>query len=510
MRKWIPLIAILLGTFMLLVDVTIVNVALPAIAGGLETTFSSLQWVVDAYALTLAALLLGIGALADVHGHRRAYLAGLVVFALASLACGLAPNAAVLIGARAVQGVGGAAMFATTFALLNSTYTGRDRGTAYGLWGAVAGASAALGPVLGGLLVQGLSWHWVFFVNLPVSVLAVVMCLRSLAPDVRGERRPVDLPGTITFTLAAAALTVALIRTSDVGWTSPSTYGLIALSAVALAAFIAVEAHSAAPLLDLGLFRRASFVGTMLAALLLNLTAFSVLTYSTIWLQSVLELTPIQAGLVGMPLAGMAFVVSGAIGRLLHDRAPGPIIATGLAFIGAGGLVCALVLRGDSSWPALVPGFLLTGIGVGLATPTLASSAMSAVPVQRGGMAAGAVNTARQLGFALGIALLGSVVGAGARASLADSPVGGRDVAGLASGLIGGQAPGLLARAGSGRQTLDAALRAAAVHGLLRGFLLVGVLGLVTAVVVAVLVRRPAGAHAAGSGRHRAVAATAS
>src|SRR5580693_589402 len=225
MRKWLPLVAVCAGTFMLLVDVTIVNVALPALAADLKTSFSSLQWVVDAYALTLAALVLGTGSVADRIGHRRVFIAGLVVFAASSLACGLASGAGLLIGARAVQGAGGAAMFATTFPLLNGAYSGRDRGTAYGIWGAVAGASAAVGPVLGGLLTQSLSWRWIFFVNPPVSVVALVASRRSLAADrPAGGTRP-DVPGLVTFTLGAAATTYGLIRAAAHGWGSGATLG---------------------------------------------------------------------------------------------------------------------------------------------------------------------------------------------------------------------------------------------------------------------------------------------
>lgn len=490
MRKWVPLTAVLLGTAMLLIDVTIVNVALPAVAGSLHTSFASLQWVVDAYALALAALLLGTGALADGIGHRRVYVVGLGLFAVASLVCGLAPNAGALIAARAVQGIGGAAMFATTFPLINNAYAGRDRGIAYGLWGSVAGASAAIGPVLGGLLVQGLSWRWVFFVNLPVSVLALVMCKRAVPADSGARRFAVDLPGTVTFTVAVAALTLGLIRTGDHGW-GTATYVLLALSAVSLAMFVAVETRVSGPLMDLSLFRSPSFVGVMLAALLLNLTAFAVLTYTSIWLQSVIGLSPIQTGLTVLPLAVVSFVVAGVLGRYLHDVAPGPVIAAGLLLIGLGGLLSAVLLGEGSSWPALVPGFALTGAGVGLATPTLASTAMSAVAPQQGGMAAGAVNTMRQLGFALGIAILGTVVGSGAAASLRSGGGVPGGVDATAHALVGGQAPVLLARAGAGRGSLDHLLRVAEVHGLVRALLAVGVAGVAAAVAVSALVRKP-------------------
>src|SRR3954466_33537 len=206
-RKWWPLITVCLGTFMLLIDVTIVNVALPPMATDLRTSFGTLQWVVDGYALSLGVLLLGAGALSDMYGHRRFYLGGLIVFALASLACGLAADPTLLVAARVVQGAGAAAMFTTTFALLNSSYQGRERGVAYGVWGGVSGAAAAVGPIVGGLLTETLSWRWIFLVNLPVSILAIVLCLTVLAADRPARAGRFDLTGTLTFTVAATALT---------------------------------------------------------------------------------------------------------------------------------------------------------------------------------------------------------------------------------------------------------------------------------------------------------------
>ncbi|MTD16924.1 DHA2 family efflux MFS transporter permease subunit [Nakamurella sp. YIM 132087] len=408
MRKWMPLVVVSLGTFMLLVDVTIVNVALPDMARSLGTSFSALQWVMDAYALTLAALLLGLGGVADLIGHRISYIAGLGVFALSSLACALAPDSGVLIAARAVQGIGAAAMFATTFALLNSSYSGRDRGTAYGVWGAVSGASAAVGPILGGVLTQGLSWHWIFLVNLPVSVAAIALAMKALPADVRQRDRRIDLPGIAAFTVFAGFLTYGLIE-AGTGWGRPVVVLSFVVATAGLIGFVAREARSADAMVDLALFRRRGFVRTLLAALVLNFAAFAALTYASIWLQAVLGLSPVQAGLVSLPMAGAAFLVSAVIGRHLHHRAPGPIIAAGLALIGIGALLDALMVDDSSSWPALLAGLVVTGLGVGLATPTLSSAAMGAVPVQRGGMAAGMVNTMRQLGFAIGIAVLGTV-----------------------------------------------------------------------------------------------------
>ena len=501
MRKWLPLITVCLGTFMLLIDVTIVNVALPDMAGDLKTSFGSLQWVVDAYALTLAALVLGTGSIADLVGHRRAYAAGLALFAVSSLVCGLSPNSGALIAARAVQGVGAAAMFATTFALLNSNYTGRDRGTAYGLWGAVAGASAAVGPIVGGLLTEAISWRWIFFVNLPVSVLAIALCLGVLQDAHAPVQRRVDIAGMVSFTVAAAAATYGLIRANEHGWSSAGTWGTLLASAVVLAIFVVVEQRTAHPMLDLALMRNRSFVGVLLAGLLLTFAAFSAFTYTSIWLQSVLGLSPIQAGLTGLPLSVASFAVSAAIGRFLHGTRPGPIIGGGLIFIGVGALVSAALVHGSASWPALVPGFVLAGIGVGLATPTLGSAAMSAVAPQRGGMAAGAVNTARQLGFAFGIAALGSVFATRAQGVLGDRHV--PSPAGVAQALAGGQAPAVLRAApASARAALDSAFHAAAVSGVQLAFLVSGIVGVLAGLAVLGLVRPAKAARSAeASGR---------
>ncbi|GAB2600983.1 MFS transporter [Streptomyces capparidis] len=503
MRKWLPLTTVCLGTFMLLTDVTIVNVALPDMVGDLDASFGALQWVVDAYALALAALVLGAGAIADRTGHRRAYVAGLVLFAASSLACGLAPGPGVLIAARAVQGVGAAAMFATTFALLNSAYTGRDRGTAYGVWGAVAGASAAVGPILGGLLTEGVSWRWIFFVNLPVSALAVVLCVTTLTDAHAPVRGRVDIAGIAAFSTAAACATYALIRANEEGWTDPAVWVLLALAAVLLAAFAAVEARSPHPLLDLALLRHRSFTGVLLAGFLLTFAAYAVFTYTSVWLQSVLGLSALETGLTGLPMSVMAFGVSAALGRALHGRRPDLVVGGGLACVGLGGLLTAVLVDASADWTALMPGLTLVGVGVGLATPVLGSLPMSLVPPERGGMAAGAVNTTRQLGYAFGIAALGSVFTAGARGSLADRGV--PDAARAAHAVAGGRTPELLRAAPpGGREFLDAAAPGAAAGGAQAAFAVAGALGALGAAAVLVLLRpaapRPAAEAAAPAG----------
>jgi EmrB/QacA subfamily drug resistance transporter len=489
-RKWMPLAAICLGTFMLLVDVTIVNVALPDMARDLSTSFSGLQWVIDAYALTLAALLMGFGAAADRLGRTRVYLAGLVLFAIASLASGLALNAAALIAARCVQGIGGAAMLATTIALLNVSYRGRQRGIAFGVWGAVSGASAAAGPIIGGLLTQEVSWRWIFFVNLPVSVIAIVMTLRVFAEPRPQAAARFDAGGVAAFTIAASAVTYALIRATADGWTSASTLGLLALAAAALAGFVIIERHTAQPLIDLSLFASPSFSGVMIVALLINASAFACLVYSSLWLQTVLGLGPVEAGLTGAaPMSLAAFVVSILIGRHLHSANQRWTIGGGMLLVAAGALLQAR-LGAHSSWPELIAGLIVAGVGVGLATPTLVSSAMAAVSRRQAGMAAGAVNTARQLGYAFGIAVLGSVFSARIAHVIAAS--GGRSA--LAGAIARGEAPAVLAAApGPQHGNLGALVHAASASGLNAALGVAGGLGLVAAIAALTLIRQPAG-----------------
>ncbi|MFG1790244.1 MFS transporter [Nocardia sp. NPDC049149] len=495
MRKWLPLLTVCLGTFMLLIDVTIVNVALPDMRNDLNASFGALQWVVDGYALAMAALMLGAGSIADLAGHRRTYLAGLALFAVSSLVCGLAPNPTVLIVARVVQGIGATTMACTTFALLNSAYSGRDQAAAYGIWGAVAGGSSAIGPIIGGLLTDLASWRWIFFVNLPVSAVAIALSAWVLTDQARTARGRVDVAGMASFTVSAAAATYALIRANEHGWSNALTWWLLLVAAAALIAFLLVERASAQPMLDLALLRDRSFVGVLVAAGALFFAAFSALMYTQIWLQSVLGLTAIQAGAVGLPLSVMAFLVSGGIGRFLHGDNRGRIIGGGLLVTGAGGIIGALLVHDEAGWAALVPGFLAIGLGVGLATATLSSAAMAAVPWQRAGMATGAVNTAQQLSFTLGIATLGSVFTLRAGAVLKDHGVldaesTARAVGSGQSGALMGQLPA------EARAALDTAVHASSAAGVQGTLAVSGVVGLLGGVLVLLLMRPDRSAQA--------------
>ncbi|MEU1479819.1 MFS transporter [Streptomyces sp. NPDC005760] len=473
MRTWGPLTAVCLGTFMLLLDVTIVVVALPDMAGSLHASLGDLQWVVDGYALALAALLLGAGAAADLLGRRRVHVVGVVVFAVASLLCGLAPGPGTLVAARAVQGVGAAAMLATTLPLLGSVYQGRQRSVALGVWGAVSGGAAAVGPVLGGLLAEGPGWRWIFFVNLPVSVAAVWLTLRAV-PESKGPRgMRVDWLGTLAFAGFAGGTTYGVVRAGEDGWAAAAPLVSFGLAALALLLFVVVEHRVTHPLLDPSLMRRPAFVGVMAGALAFNGVAFGVLAYTSIWMQTLLGMSPVHGGLALLPLTGAAVVVAVLGGKLLHGVPARLTVGGGLLLVGAGSFGQA-VLGAGSTWTALVPGLVLVGVGTGLVSPALAGAALAAVPAERAGMAGGAVNTFRQLGYALGVAVCGTVLTSRLGETLPHE---------AAHTLAGGGAAAL-------RDTFgEQALRSAFASGLNTAYAVLGATGVAAAVLVFVLVR---------------------
>ncbi|AWL41135.1 MFS transporter [Streptomyces sp. SM5] len=491
MRKWWPLAAICLGTFMLLLDVTIVTVALPDMAADLDTTLPDLEWVVDIYALALASLLLGVGSSADRIGRKKVYLVGLVVFTAASLVCAVAPNAGVLIAARAVQGLGAAGMFGTTIALLGMHYTGRERGVAFAVWGATNAIAAAAGPVVGGLLTEYLNWRWIFFVNLPLCLVAVVMALRVLRESRSPGRQRADVLGILTFTVAAGSLTFALIRAHTDGWGASLTLTMFAVAVVALGLFVTVELKHEHPVLDLSLFRSPSFTGIMISALVLQSAAFAYLLFESLWMQSVLGYGPVKAGLYIMPMCAAAFVVSALVGRF----GPWPArssMGVGMAFIAVGAGLQAMLDAG-SSGDTIVLGLVVTGLGVGLVTPSLSAAALAAAPPERGGMAGGAVNTFRQLGFALGIAVFGVIFQGRIEAVLKD---GGQvaDPHAAAVALSGGQARSVVSGVPAGeRAGMEHLVHEAFASGLNVMLGVAAALAALASVLVFAMVRLPGG-----------------
>lgn len=492
MRKWVPLTAICLGTFMLLVDVTIVTVALPAISTSMDASFASLRWILDVYALLLAALVMAAGAGSDIVGRRKVYLIGLVIFAVASLGCGLAPNIGALIAARAVQGIGAGAMFATTTALIAATYSGRERGIAFGVWGAVNGAAAASGPLLGGLLTEHLGWRAIFLVNLPVAALALFVSAVGLAESRNPSATHVDIAGTAVFTVAIGGLVFGVIRGGDNGWFDPGTLAALGMAAAGILLFVVIERGRPHAMLDLELIRQPSFAALMFAALMLNGCAFANLAFVSVWLQSVQGLDPVHTGLVFMPLSITSLVVAGITGRKLHGVAPKLPVGIGMLLIGTGVLL-QLRIDAGSTWTTLVPGLLVTGLGVGMVNPALADAILAAAPRERAGMAGGAMNTFRQLGYALGIAALGTVFVTRATADLGLF----RSPAAAASALSSGQSPALVAgMPAAARASAEDAIRSAFAHGLGQVFLLSGLGALLAGVLTLALVR--------SIGRHRA------
>jgi EmrB/QacA subfamily drug resistance transporter len=408
-RKWWTLIAVCTGVFMLLLDVTIVNVALPQIEIAFKASLSDLQWVIDAYALTLAALLLTAGSISDLAGRRRVFATGIVVFTLGSALCGVAQSSLFLSLSRALQGVGGAIMFSTALALLAQAFTPRERGVAFAAFGAVTGVAVAVGPVLGGAITSGLNWRWIFFVNVPIGVAALVITLRRVDESkLPGAPRP-DVRGFVTFSLALAGLVFGLIRSQAEGWGSFQVLGPLVAAAVLMVAFIVIELRVREPMLDLNLLRVPTFNGGLVSAWAVSASIFAMLTYLVIYFQDLMGYSAVAAGIRFLPLTGAVFLVAGIAGRLTTKVPIRLLIGGGFAFL----VVAMLLMRGltaSDSWTHFLPGFILAGIGAGFINVPLASTAVGVVTPERAGMASGINSTFRQVGIATGVAALGTIL----------------------------------------------------------------------------------------------------
>jgi EmrB/QacA subfamily drug resistance transporter len=426
-RKWWTLLVVSVATFMLLLDITVVNVALPSIREDLGASFTDLQWVVDAYALTLAALVLPAGSLADRLGRRQVFAAGLVIFSVASLLCALAPDPTLLSLARALQGMGGAVLFAVSLALVAQEFpAGRQRATAMGLYGATIGMAVAVGPLVGGTLTDGLGWASIFYLNVPVGVAALAVTQLKLRESRDPNATGVDWAGAATFSGALFLLVLALVRGNAEGWGSRLIVSLLVGSAALLMAFVAIQRRVRQPMLPLGLFRRPSFTGVQLAAFAVSGSLLAMFLYLTLYLQNYLGSAPLQAGLRYLPITLLAFLVGPIAGALLSRVPARLLLSVGLAMTGLGLLLMSGIQAG-SGWTTLLGGFLVAGGGVGLLNPVIAAVAVSVVPERHSGMAAGINDTFRQVGIAVGIAVWGAIlVGRGADKAaelLAGTPV---------------------------------------------------------------------------------------
>ena len=408
-RKWWTLLTVSVATFMLLLDITVVNTALPSIEEDLGSSFTDLQWVIDAYALSLAALVLVAGSLADRLGRRRVFAAGLAIFSVASLLCALSPDPTFLNLSRALQGVGGAVMFAVSLALIAQEFpAGRDRGMAMGVYGATIGVAVAIGPLVGGALTDSLGWESVFYLNVPIGLAAILITYLKLRETRDPNATRVDWAGVATFSGALFLLVLGLLRGNDEGWDSTLIVSLLAGAAVLMAAFIAIERRVAEPMLPLALFKQRSFTGVQIAAFAVSGSMFALFLYLTLYLQNYLGHSPLQAGLRYLPITLASFIVAPIAGALLSRVPARVMLSIGLAGAGVGLLLMSGLEAGDE-WTTLLGGFLVAGAGVGLLNPVIADVAVSVVPKEQSGMASGINDTFRQVGIAVGIAAWGAV-----------------------------------------------------------------------------------------------------
>ncbi|HWT90015.1 MAG TPA: MFS transporter [Solirubrobacterales bacterium] len=468
-RKWWTLGAVCVATFMLLLDITVVNTALPAIQADLGGSFTDLQWVIDAYALSLAALVLTAGSLADRLGRRRVFAFGLGVFAVASLLCALAPDPTFLNLARGLQGVGGAIMFAVSLALVAQEFpSGPERGMAMGIYGGTIGIAVAIGPLVGGLLTDGLGWESVFLLNVPIGVAAIAVTYWKLRESRDPNATRIDWGGLVTFSTALFLLVLALVRGNAEGWGSTTIVGSLAAAAVLLVAFFAIERRVAEPMLPLGFFRRRAFTGVQLAAFAVSGSMFALFLYLTLYLQGFLGHSPVEAGLRYLPITIASFIVAPLSGMALAKVKARYLMSAGLALTGVG-LLLMSGLKLDSEWTALLLGFLISGVGVGLLNPVIADVALSVVPKEQSGMAAGINDTFRQVGIAVGIAAWGAIY-LGAGASKTESMAGGALDGEQSRELVEATSSGALPQAVAGLpEAAQATARNAAEQGFLHG-----------------------------------------
>jgi EmrB/QacA subfamily drug resistance transporter len=491
-RKWWTLLAVCLGMFMLLLDITIVNVALPSIQHDLHATFAQLEWVVDAYALSLAALLLSSGSLADLFGRRLLFASGLAVFTVGSLLCALATSPLFLLLSRAGQGIGGAIMFATSLALLADAFRGRERATALAVWGAVTGIAVAVGPVLGGVITSYWSWRGIFFVNLPVGVIAMAITVWRVAESRDPHPRGIDWAGLVSFTAGLIALVYGLIRAGEQGWGDIGVAICLACAAVLLAVFIAVERFGSRSMIDLALFKVPTFAGGSVAAFAVNGCVYAMVLYIVLYLQDLLGYSALQTGLRVLIMSAVTLPAAMASGRLTSRVPARFLIGPGLALCGIGLLLMAGLTAG-SSWTHLIPGLVLTGVGSGLVNPALAGTAVGVVPPRQAGMASGMNTTFRQVGIATGIAVFGTLfatkVSDDIVSGLRGTPVAGHAHA-VATAVKQGQGTqAIAALPHSVQRAVGQAVRTAFVSGLNEILVVSGIAALVAAVATLVLIR---------------------
>ena len=410
-RKWWTLAAVSFGLFMIMLDNTVVNVALPSIQEDLGADLSELQWIVTGYALSFAALMLIGGKLADAYGRRLLFVVGIVVFTGASLWCGLADSGNMLIAARVVQGVGAALMNPATLSIIAATFPPKERGMAIGIWAGVSALALAIGPLVGGLLTEHLSWHWIFFVNIPVGVIAIVASFLLITESKDDTHESLDLPGLATSAIGLFALTYGLIEANTFGWTSGRIIGSFVVAVVSLTAFVVIERSRRSPMLDLSLFRSGTYAGANIAMLLVALSMFGVFFFVSLYMQNVLGYSAVQAGAAFLPMTILIILVAPVAGKLSDRFGSRWLMTIGMILLGVQ-LLYLSQLSADATFWNLLPGFLVGGLGMAITMTPTAAAATRAVPVEKSGVGSAVLNAMRQVGGSLGIALMGAIVAA--------------------------------------------------------------------------------------------------
>ena len=409
-RKWLTLAAVAFGLFMIMLDNTVVNVALPSIQRDLGVGLSELEWIVTGYALTFAALMLTGGKLADLLGRRLVFVAGLAVFTVSSFVCGLAESGDVLIGARIVQGVGAALMNPATLSIISATFPPEQRGMAIGIWAGVSALALAIGPLVGGLITEHIDWSWIFYVNVPVGILAIAASL-LLIEESRDESevQRLDLPGLLASGIGLFALTYALIEANAYGWTSTRILGAFAVAGIALALFVLLELRQSVPMLDLSLFRNGTFAGSNLVVLLVALAMFGVFFFVSLYMQNILGFSPVEAGAAFLPMTVLIILIAPIAGRASDRVGSRWLMTAGMILVGVQLLYFSRLGLDESFWN-LLPGLLVGGVGMALTMTPSAAAAVRAVPVDKSGVGSAVLNAFRQVGGSLGIAVMGAIM----------------------------------------------------------------------------------------------------
>jgi EmrB/QacA subfamily drug resistance transporter len=410
-KKWWTLAAVSFGLFMIMLDNTVVNVALPSIQRDLDIGLSELEWIVSGYALTFAALMLIGGKLADAYGRRLLFVVGIAVFTLASLACGLATTGDMLIAARVAQGAGAALMNPATLSIIAATFPPRQRGTAIGIWAGVSALALAIGPLVGGLLTEHASWHWIFFVNVPVGILGIVTSFLLIDESRDPTHERLDLPGLATSAIGLFALTYGLIEANAYGWGSPRIVGAFVVAAVTLVGFVLLERHQRVPMLDLTLFRNRTYVGANVVVLLVALAMFGVFFFVSLYMQNVLGFSAVETGAAFLPMTILIILVAPWAGRLSDRWGSRGLMTAGMLLV-AGQLAYFSRLGTDATFWTLLPGFLLGGFGMAMTMTPSVAAATRAIPVAKAGVGSAVLNAFRQVGGSIGIAVMGAIVAA--------------------------------------------------------------------------------------------------